>query len=409
MLNALWLSFFITAAISAISQCFLFGNYKVFSVIVESIFSMAKLSVELMILMFGTLTVWLGFLRIAEKSGIVSSLGKALAPIFKYLMPEVPPNHPALGLITLNCVANGLGLDNAATPIGLRAMRALQDLNPSSRVASNAQILFLVLNASSLTLLPVNIFMYRAQQGSSDPTLVFLPILISTIASTTGGLFSVAFIQKLPLLKPKALTYVAGLSLLITSFLYFLGTLSVAILNELSSLLGNLTLFTMIVLFLVVGSIRKVKAYECFIEGAREGFDISKNLLPYLTAMLCAVGVLRGSGALEILLNIVKSAVELFNGDTRFVDALPSALMRPFSGSASRALLVETMKNNGVDSFPSLVAATVQGSTETTFYVLAVYFSAVRIQNARHAVGCALVADACGIITSVIVCYWFFG
>ncbi|MFO6309475.1 nucleoside recognition domain-containing protein [Pseudomonas aeruginosa] len=408
MLNGLWLGFFLVAAASALARWLIGGDATVFAAMVESLFAMAKLAVEVMVLLFGTLTLWLGFLRIAEKAGLVERLAVLLGPLFRRLMPEVPPGHPAIGLITLNFAANGLGLDNAATPIGLKAMKALQELNPSSTTASNAQILFLVLNASSLTLLPVTIFMYRAQQGAADPTLVFLPILLATSASTLAGLLSVALMQRLRLWDPVVLAYLIPGALLLAGFMAVLGTLSATALAQLSSLLGNLTLFSLIVLFLIVGALKKVPVYESFVEGAKEGFDVARNLLPYLVAMLCAVGVLRASGALEVVLGGIRWAVEGLGWDSRFVEALPTALVKPFSGSAARAMLLETMQTHGVDSFPALVAATVQGSTETTFYVLAVYFGSVGLQHARHAVGCALTADLAGVIASIGVCYWFF-
>ncbi|MFG0382650.1 nucleoside recognition domain-containing protein [Pseudomonas sp. zbq_18] len=408
MLNGLWLGFFVVAALAA-GVRWLGGDPAVWAAMVESLFAMAKLSVELMVVLFGTLTLWLGFLRIAEKAGLVDLLGRALGPLFARLMPEVPRGHPALGLITLNFAANGLGLDNAATPIGLKAMKALQELNPSATVASNAQILFLVLNASSLTLLPVSIFMYRVQQGAEDPTLVFLPILLATSASTLAGLLSVALMQRLRLWDPVVLAYLIPGALLLGGFMALLASLSAVALKELSALLGNLTLFGLILLFLLVGWLRKVPVYETFVEGAKEGFDVAKNLLPYLVAMLCAIGVLRASGALDFGLDGIRALVDWLGWDNRFVDALPTALVKPFSGSAARAMLIETMQTQGVDSFPALLAATVQGSTETTFYVLAVYFGAVGIQRARHAVGCALLADLAGVLAAIGVCYWFFG
>ncbi|SFM28351.1 nucleoside recognition domain-containing protein [Variovorax sp. OV329] len=409
MLNALWLGFFIAAAIAGFARWLGAGDATVFAAMVESLFAMAKLAVEVMVLLFGTLTLWLGFLRIAEAAGLVSALARWLGPLFKRLMPEVPEGHPALGLITLNFAANALGLDNAATPIGLKAMRELQALNPSPVSASNAQILFLVLNASSLTLLPVSIFMYRAQQGAADPTLVFLPILLATSASTLVGLLTVAVAQRLRLWDPVVLAYLLPLALGLGAFMALLASLSAAALASLSSLMGNLVLFGLILLFLVLGAIRKVGVYERFIEGAKEGFDVAKNLLPYLVAMLCAIGVLRASGALDLVLDGIRWAVAQTGWDTRFVDALPTALVKPFSGSAARAMLIETMQSHGVDSFPALAAATIQGSTETTFYVLAVYFGAVGIQRARHAVTCALLAELAGVVAAIAVSYWFFG
>lgn len=409
MLNTLWFAFFIIALISGLYQWIFLNDPEVFTRIVLSLFDMAELSVELMILLFGTLTLWLGFLRIAEGAGLIQLLSKMLSPLFRRLMPGVPAGHESIGLITLNFAANGLGLDNAATPIGLRAMHSLQTLNPEPRSATNAQVLFLVLNASSLTLLPVTIFMYRAQQGAPDPAMVFLPILLATSASSLVGLLSVAFMQRLKLHDPVVLAWVGGTVLILGSFMALLATLSSAAISTLSSLMGNLTLFGIIALFLVVGYLKKVPVYEAFIEGAREGFDISKNLLPYLVAMLCAIGVLRASGALDAILDVLRWAALSSGLDTRFVDAMPTALTKPFSGSAARAMLIETMQHFGVDSFPALLAATVQGSTETTFYVLAVYFGAVGIQRARHAVGCALLSDLAGILAAIGVCYWFFG
>lgn len=409
MLNTLWLGFFVTAAIAALSQWLVGDNAQIFAAMVEALFSMARLSVEVMVLLFGTLTLWLGFLRIAEKAGIVNALARWLAPLFTRLMPGVPRGHPALGLMTLNFAANALGLDNAATPMGLKAMRALQELNPQPDTATNAQILFLVLNASSLTLLPVTIFMYRMQQGAPDPTLVFLPILLATSASTLVGLLSVAAVQRLPLFSPVVLAYLLPVALALAGFMALLTTLSAAALAQLSSLLGNLTLFALVVLFVCVGAWRKVAVYEAFIDGAKEGFDVAKGLLPYLVAMLCAVGVFRASGALGYVLDAIRWCVELLGMDARFVDALPTALVKPFSGSAVRAMLIETMQSQGVDSFAALVAATVQGSTETTFYVLAVYFGAVGIQRARHAVACALLAELAGVVAAIVVCYRFFG
>ncbi len=409
MLNTLWLGFFLTAALAALSQWLIGGNAQIFAAMVEALFSMARLSVEVMVLLFGTLTLWLGFLRIAEKAGIVDALARWLAPLFERLMPEVPRGHPALGLMTLNFAANALGLDNAATPMGLKAMHALQTLNPRPDTATNAQILFLVLNASSLTLLPVTIFMYRMQQGAPDPTLVFLPILLATSASTLVGLLSVALVQRLPLWSPVVLAYLLPVALALAGFMALLTTLSGAALAQLSSLLGNLTLFALVLLFVGLGAWRKVPVYEAFVEGAKEGFDVAKGLLPYLVAMLCAVGVFRASGALGYALDAIRWCVEVLGMDARFVDALPTALVKPFSGSAARAMLIETMQSQGVDSFAALAAATIQGSTETTFYVLAVYFGAVGIQRARHAVACALLAELAGVVAAIVVCYRFFG
>ncbi|WP_144636378.1 nucleoside recognition domain-containing protein [Bordetella genomosp. 13] len=409
MLNKLWLAFFIAAAAAGLVRWIGWGDADVFRHIVAALFDMARTSVEVMVLLFGTLTMWLGFLRIAEAAGLVEKLARLLGPLFARLMPEVPRGHPAIGLITLNFAANGLGLDNAATPIGLRAMRELQTLNPTPETATNAQILFLVLNASSLTLLPVTLFMFRAQQGAPDPTLVFLPILLATSIGTLVGLLAVAACQRLRLHDPVALAWLGGGALLLGGFMALLSTMTASAIAALSSLLGNLALFGILLSFLVIGAWKKIPVYEKFIEGAKEGFDVARTLLPYLVAMLCAVGVLRASGALDFALDGIRWLAHAAGWDARFVDALPTALVKPFSGSAARAMMLETMTHFGVDSFPALLAAVMQGSTETTFYVLAVYFGAVGIVRARHAIGCALIADLAGVLSSIFVCYWFFG
>lgn len=409
MLNGLWLFFFLGGIVAGVVQWLWLGDAEVFGRMVAGLFEMAKLSVSVMILLFGTLTLWLGLLRIAELAGLVQTLGRWLSPLFARLMPEVPRNHPALGLITMNFAANGLGLDNAATPVGLRAMRELQTLNPDPQTATNAQILFLVLNTSALTILPVTIFMYRLQQGAEDPALVFLPILLATGASTLAGLLVVSWVQRLKLHDPVVLLWIGATALVLASIMALAATLTAATLAHVSSLTGNLALLGVIALFLIIGAWRKVQVYEAFIEGAKQGFGIARDLLPYLVAMLCAIGLLRSSGALDFMLHGVRFMVELFNGDTRFIDALPTAFMKPLSGSAARAMMIETMQFHGVDSFAGLLAATLQGSTETTFYVLAVYFGAVGIQRARHAVGCALVADFAGITAAILACYAFFG
>lgn len=409
MLNTLWLGFFLIAAISAFGRWLIAGEAAVFAAMVESLFAMAKLSVEVMLVLFGTLTLWLGFLRIAEKSGLVAAIAHALGPLFRRLLPEVPPGHPSLGLITLSFAANTLGLDNAATPIGLKAMRALQDINPSATDASNAQILFMVLNASAPTLLPVTIFMYRAQAGAADPALVFLPILLATCTSTLVGLLIVGRVQRLRLGDPVVLAYLLPAALLFAGFVALLASLSATAIASLSSLLGNLVLFGLILLFLFVGALKKVPVYEAFVEGAKEGFAVARDLLPYLIAMLCAIGVLRASGALDFALDGIRFAVGLTGWDTRFVDALPTALVKPFSGSAARAILIETINAQGVDSFGARLAAVIQGSTETTFYVLAVYFGAVGIKRTRHAIACSLIAEQAGVLAAIGICYWFYG
>ncbi len=409
MLNGIWLSFFIAAFAASLWQWLVGGDSEVFARLVQSLFDMAKVSVDIILVLLGTMTLWLGFLSIAEKAGLIRLLGRVLDPLFSRLMPEVPRGHPAMGLISMNFAANILGLDNAATPIGIKAMHSLQSLNPSSETASNAQILFLVLNTSSLTLLPVTIFMYRAQQGATDPTLVFLPILLATSASSLAGLLAVAVMQRLKLWHPVVLAYLVAAALALGLLITTLAGMSAQALAAASTLVGNLTLFSIVMMFLVVGALRGVKVYDAFIEGAKEGLSFTITLLPYLIAMLVAVGVLRASGVLDAGLGGIRWLVEGIGWDTRFVDALPTAFVKPLSGSGSRAMMIETMNTFGVDSFPGLLAATFQGSTETTFYVLAVYFGAVGITRIRHGLGCALVADVAGITTAILVCYWFFG
>lgn len=409
MLNGIWLSFFLAAFLAALWQWLGVGDSEVFSRLVAALFDMARLSVEIVLVLVGTMTLWLGLLAIAEKAGLIRLLARLLDPLFRRLMPGVPSGHPALGHISMNFAANILGLDNAATPIGIKAMHSLQELNPQKDTATNAQILFLVLNSSSLTLLPVTIFMYRAQQGATDPTLVFLPILLATTASSLVGLLAVAVMQRLRLHDPVVLAYLlcgaAALGLLLAT----LAGMSAQALAATSSLIGNLALFGIIMLFLGVAALRKVKVYDTFIEGAKEGFGFTISLLPFLIAMLVAIGVLRASGVLDAGLEAVRWLADGFGWDPRFIDALPTAFMKPLSGSGARAMMIETMNTFGVDSFPALLAATFQGSTETTFYVLAVYFGAVGITRIRHGLGCALISDLAGMLTAVAVCYWFFG
>lgn len=409
MLNGIWLVFFLVAFAAALWQWLGMGDGEVFSRLVAAMFDMAELSVEIILVLVGTMTLWLGFLAIAEKAGLIQLMAKVLDPLFRRLMPEVPSGHPAQGHITMNFAANILGLDNAATPIGIKAMHSLQELNPSRDTASNAQILFLVLNTSSLTLLPVTIFMYRAQQGAAEPTAVFLPILLATTASSLVGLLSVSLMQRLKLWHPVVMAYLLGGAVALGLLLTTLAGMSAQALAATSTLVGNLTLFGIVISFLLIGALRKVNVYDTFIEGAKEGFSFTISLLPFLVAMLVAIGVLRASGVLDAGLEGIRWVVLGLGWDTGFIEALPTAFMKPLSGSGARAMMIETMDTFGVDSFPALLAATMQGSTETTFYVLAVYFGAVGIRKIRHGLGCALLADFAGMVTAIPVCYWFFG
>ena len=408
MLAHIWFGFFAAAFIAAIYQWLVNGHAAIFTEIMQSTFDMAALSVEVAIGLIGVLCLWLGFFRIAEKAGLINVMARALEPLFVRLMPEVPRGHASHGSITMNVAANMLGLDNAATPMGLKAMQDLQQLNPNRDIASNAQILFLVLNTSSVTLLPVTIFMYRAQQGAADPTAVFIPILMATSASTLAGLIAVAWVQRIRLFDRVILAYVFGLAVLMALLASFLLAQPAEQMASTSSLLGNLILFSLIMLFLVAGWRRRINVYDAFIEGAREGFDVAVRLIPFLVGMLVAIGVLRSSGVLDGLIVGLEFMLSGMGVNTDFIQALPTALMKPLSGSGARAMMLETMNNFGVDSFPATVSAIMQGSTETTFYVLAVYFGSVGIRHVRHAVACALIADAAGILTSIMVGYWFF-
>ncbi|MGD9859332.1 MAG: nucleoside recognition domain-containing protein [Marinobacterium sp.] len=409
MLHRIWLGFFLIAFVAALWQWLVMGDSAVFQRLIQSSFDMSKLTVELSIGLIGTLAFWLGMMKLAEASGLVDRIARLLGPLFTRLMPEVPLRHPAIGSMTMNLSANFLGLDNAATPLGLKAMQDLQSLNPDKETASNAQILFLVLNTSAVTLFPITIFLYRAQQGSSDPTAVFIPILIATSCSTLVGLLVTCWIQRINLLQRTLLLWFGVGSALLLAFVGYFATLSAEELQRQSALTGNLLLFSVIILFLLLAQRRGVNVYETFIEGAKQGFETAIMIIPYLLAMLVAIGILRESGALEGFIWLLREGIGLLGLDTRFADALPTALMKPLSGSGARAMMLETMNTHGVDSFAAQVASIVQGSTETTFYVLAVYFGAVGIRRTRHAVLCGLSADLAGVTAAIACGYWFFG
>ena len=408
MLHRIWLGFFLVAFASALYQWLGQGDAAVFQRMVASLFEMAALSVELAIGLIGLMALWLGVVAVGEASGLIAALARLLSPLFTRLMPEVPAGHPAISSMTLNLSANMLGLDNAATPLGIKAMKDLQTLNPSPDVASDAQILFLVLNTSAVTIFPVTILLYRAQLGAPDPAAVFFPILIATSCSTLAGLLVTARVQRIRLRDPVVLAFLGGGMALLLAMVAWFATLTAQELERQSSLLGNLLIFGLILLFLVVAHRRGVNVYDKFIEGARQGFDTAIGIIPYLLAMLVAIGALRASGALDLLLDAVRSLVNLGGWDARWVDALPTALMKPLSGSGARAMMIETMNTFGVDSFQGRLAATLQGSTETTFYVLAVYFGAVGLRHTRHALACGLAADAAGIGAAIAVAYWFY-
>lgn len=409
MLNRIWSGFFFIAFISALVQWLVFDQVLVFEQIVNAIFDMSKVTVDIAIGLIGVLSFWLGMMKIAEHAGLINKLARLISPLFTRLMPEVPKGHPAIGSMTMNLSANFLGLDNAATPLGLKAMQDLQSLNTHKHTATNAQILFLVLNTSSVTLFPITVFVYRAQQGAINPTDVFVPILLATTASTLAGLFAVAFVQKIKLYQQTIVLYLSGGIALVGGIAAYFATLSAELLAQQSSLMGNLLIFSTLISFIFFALKKQVNVYDSFIEGAKQGFETSIKLIPYLLAMLCAIGVFRASGALDLFVEAIRSLVVYFNADSRFVDALPTALMNPLSGSGARAMMIETMNTHGADSFAGRLASIVQGSTETTFYVLAVYFGSVGIRYSRHALACGLIADFAGISAAIAVSYWFFG
>ena len=409
MLNFIWIFFFATAFIVALIKLLAFGDTQIFSQMMQAMFSLSKTAFEIALGLTGVLALWLGIMKIGERSGFIQVITRWLSPLFTRLMPEVPENHPAIGAIVMNMSANALGLDNAATPLGIKAMQELQKLNRFKDTASNAQILFLVLNTSAVTLFPVTIFTYRAQMGAANPTDVFIPILIATYASTLIGLLTVAAVQKINLLDKVILAYLGSFSAFVFGLLAYFSSLPQAQMLVQSALISNVVLFSLVMLFIAGAVFKKVNAYDAFIDGAKEGFDTAITIIPYLVAMLVAIGVFRASGALELLSDGLRNITLSFNMDDRFIDAIPTALMKPFSGSGARAMMIDTMQVHGADSFAGRLSSIVQGSTETTFYVLAVYFGSVGIKKIRHAAACGLAADIAGILTAIAVAYLFFG
>lgn len=408
MLHRIWLGFFLIAFASGLYRWLGLGDAEVFQRMVTALFENAGLSVELAIGLIGLMSLWLGVVALGEASGLIDKLGRLLSPLFVRLMPEVPAGHPAISSMTLNLSANALGLDNAATPLGIKAMQDLQSLNPNPDTATNAQILFLVLNTSSVTLFPVTVLLYRAQMGAADPASVFLPILLATSCSTITGLLVTAWVQKIRLTDTVVLVWLGLAGALLLALMAWLGSLTAQQLQSQSSLLSNLMILSLVMLFLLAAHRKQVNVYETFVDGAKKGFKVAIDLIPFLLAMLVAIGVFRASGALDALLELLRSVLAIFGWDGRWVDALPTALMKPLSGSGARAMMIETMEQHGVDSFQGLLAATIQGSTETTFYVLAVYFGAVGIRHSRHAVACGLAADGAGITAAILLAYWFY-
>jgi len=409
LLNIIWVAFFIIAFVVALLKWLVWGQGDVFVQIMGATFEMSRVAFEIALGLVGIMSFWMGVLRIGEKGGVLDAFIRLLQPFLRRLFPEVPEHHPAFGAMVMNMSANVLGLDNAATPMGLKAMNELQTLNPREDTATNAQALFLVLNTSSVTLFPVTVFVYRAQQGAADPTDVFIPILIATFCSTLVGLLTVASVQRIDLKDPVVLAWLGGLLAVMGGILLYFAGLDQETMRTHSARFSNFLLFTVIGAFMSAAAWRKLNVFDVFIDGAKEGFNVAIKIVPYLVAMLVGIGVFRASGALEMFLDGVRWVVVGLGMDTRFVDALPTALMKPLSGSGSRGMMVETMQTFGADSFAGRLASVLQGSTETTFYVLALYFGSVGVRHTRHALPCALLADLGGITAAIAVSYWFFG
>ena len=409
MLNKVWGAFFFIAFAVGVMKSAVFGEWGVWAAMVAAAFDMAKTGFEIALGLTGIMCLWLGIMRLGEKGGAVDLMARAFGPLLRRLFPGIPAGHPAMGSIVMNMAANMLGLDNAATPLGLKAMQELQELNPEPEVASNDEILFLVLNTSAVTVIPATIFVYRAQMGAADPTDVFIPMLIATFCSTMVGLTVTATVQKLRLWDPVILAYLGGLTALVAGMIVYFSGLDRETMALQSSVLSNFVIFSVIVSFVFLAARRHLPLYDIFVEGAKDGFKVAVSIIPYLVAMLVAIGIFRASGALEFMLDGVRWAVASMGFDTRWVEGLPTALMRPLSGSGARGLMLETMEAHGADSFAGRLVSIIQGSTETTFYVLAVYFGSVGIRRTRHALPCGLAADAAGAVAAILVCYLFFG
>ena len=408
VLNYIWIAFFVIGFIVATLQLIIGGNTQIFNDIINSIFANAKTGFEVSLGLTGALTLWMGLLKIGEKGGMVAILGKLIGPLFRKLFPGLPKGHPAYGSMLMNISANMLGLDNAATPMGLKAMKEMQELNPNKETATNAQIMFLVLNASGLTIIPVSIIVYRTQFGAANPADIFIPILIATFVATLVGMISVAIVQKINLFDKVIMVYLVCFTALMARIIYRFSSLPKEEISNVSTFAANFILISIIVLFIVMAAVKKVNVYDAFIEGAKEGFGVAIKIIPFLVAILVAVGVFRASGSMDFLISGIAKFFSLLGIDTEFTEALPVALMRPLSGSGARGLMVEAMTVHGADSFIGRLACTMQGATDTTFYIVALYFGSVGIKNTRHAIGCSLLADLAGFITAIIMAYLFF-
>lgn len=409
VLNYIWIAFFLLAAVFALIQALCYGNSGVFADMINSTFDNSKTAFEISLGLTGVLSLWMGVMKIGEKGGVVNTIAKLLSPVFCRLFPDIPKGHPVTGSIFMNISANMLGLDNAATPLGLKAMEGLQELNPKKDTASNPMIMFLVLNTSGLTIIPVSIMVYRAQMGAAQPTDIFIPILLTTFISTLVGIIVVSIYQRINLLRPVLLLTLGGACALVAGIVWLFGQMDKNEMDLASSVSANIILFGIILSFIIAGMRKKVNVYDAFIEGAKDGFSTAIRIIPYLVAILVAIGVFRASGGMELIMDGIAHLVVMCGGDSDFVAALPTAIMKPLSGSGARGMMVDTMSTYGADSFAGRLSCVFQGSTDTTFYILAVYFGSVGIKNMRHAVSCGLLADLAGIIAAMFVAHMFFG
>jgi spore maturation protein SpmA len=409
VLNYIWIAFFLIAFVVGLVKLIFFGDVEVFPAMMDSTFTSSKTAFEISLGLTGVLSLWLGVMKIGEQGGVVNAFARVLSPVFTKLFPDIPKGHPVTGSIFMNIAANMLGLDNAATPLGLRAMEQLQELNPKKDTASNPMIMFLVLNTSGLTIIPVTVMVYRAQLGAAQPSDIFIPILLATFFSTLAGVIVTSLFQKINLLNRTMLLTLGGVSLAVAGVIWGFSSMDKAMMNTVSTSIANILLMVIIVGFIIAGIIKKANVYEAFIEGAKDGFTTAVRIIPYLVAILVGIGIFRASGAMDLLIKGVGWVVDLCGVTSDFVAALPTAIMKPLSGSGARGLMVDAMTTYGADSFVGRLACIFQGSTDTTFYILAVYFGSVAIRNTRHAVTCGLIADLAGIIAAIFIGYMFFG
>lgn len=408
VLNYIWIGFIIIAFVIALAKLIFLGDVTVFPALIDSTFASSKTAFEISLGLTGVLSLWLGIMKIGERGGVVNVLARALSPVFTRLFPDIPKGHPVTGAIFMNIAANMLGLDNAATPLGLKAMEQLQTLNPNKETATNPMIMFLVLNTSGLTLIPISIMVYRAQLGAAQPTDVFIPILLASFFSTVAGIIITSIYQRINLLNRTMLLTLGGMALVVGAIIWAFGQMDKDQMNIVSTSVANILLMTIIVAFVLAGMKHRINVYDAFVEGAKEGFTTAVRIIPYLVAILVAIGLFRASGAMDMLINGVATLVKALGGNSDFVGALPTALMKPLSGSGARGMMVDAMTTYGADSFVGRLSCIFQGSTDTTFYILAVYFGSVGIRNMRHAVPCGLLADLAGVIAAIGIAYLFF-